>query len=103
MFNGDKSEDQLLPIATIFKFLSPPSAWSAIFYSSVLMVATVSMLAIPLPGFILPFETPPYFNVVFYKNALWLGLVLSSLDHLLKNMVSNVDTMSGVKYATNDT
>lgn len=55
-------------------------------------------MAIPLPGYILPFESPPYFNQVFYRNGFWLGLVINAMDNLVENMVSSIDTTSGIKY-----
>jgi hypothetical protein len=93
-----KTNATSLPLEMIYNSLGPPSAWSSIFYISILVVCILGVFAIPLPGYLLPFEKPPYFNFIFYKNGFWVGMLLNSLDHLIMNCVTNVDNIVWVKY-----
>ena len=55
-------------------------------------------MTIPLPGYVLPFDKPPYFNFIYYKNGLWLGLMLSALDHYIYSLLTNTLTNKLANY-----
>jgi hypothetical protein len=94
---------QSYPLAAIYNLFGPPGALSSVYFCSILIVSTLSVMTIPLPGYVLPFEKPPYFNFIFYKNGLWLGLMLNALDHYiyclltgtLPNKLANYGVMLG--------
>jgi hypothetical protein len=81
--------NQSYPLSAIYNFTGPPGVISCIYFCSLLVMCTLSVMTIPLPGYMIPFEKPPYFNFIYYKNGLMLGLIIQALDDYFYSLVSN--------------